>query len=481
MARRPRSAGPLKAAKPKAKPTAASTAGQRKPAPAAVSAKTGGRAKTGARGKNAGRAKIRMYRQGLGDCFLISLSRASGKPYRIMIDCGVILGTPDSSAIMTAVVEDIARETGGTIDLLLATHQHWDHLSGFVQATEALKKLTFKKVWLAWTEDPADQLARELAGERDTALRSLRLSAGAMRLAGGADEADEIDALIGFFGAAGGASTEDALNVVKALGPIRYCRPSDPPVQLADPDARLYVLGPPHDRKLIRKTLPSTREPETYGVSANAFGANVLAALDGTDDAAPFGPNRAIPLEIARGMDFFRAHYWGPGEAAPDWRRIDTAWLDGASELALALDSATNNTSLVLAIEFADGDVLLFVADAQVGNWLSWETLDWTVDGRKVTAWDLLRRAIVYKVGHHGSHNATLKAKGLDLMERLRFAMIPVDHAMAVKKRWGNMPLPELVAALGEKARDGVLRLDETPAKPPANVVVDKLYFEISV
>lgn len=429
----------------------------------------------------AGRARIRMYRQGLGDCFLVSLIRANGEPYRIMIDCGVILGTPDAPGMMTRVIENIVEESDGTIDLLLATHQHWDHLSGFIQAPDSLKKLTFKEVWLAWTEDPQDQLARQLAGERDAALRSLRLSAGAMRATGGGDEADAVDALIGFFGAAGGASTEDALNIVKGLAPVRYCRPSDPPVHLADPDVRLYVLGPPHDAKLIRKTLPSTRDPETYGIGANALGANVLSALDGADDAAPFGPNRAIPFEIARGMDFFRGHYWGPGEAAPDWRRIDTAWLDGASELALALDSATNNTSLVLAIEFADGDVLLFVADAQVGNWLSWETLDWTVEGRKVSAWDLLRRAIFYKVGHHGSHNATLSTKGLDLMARLRFAAIPVDHAMAVKKRWGKMPLPALVEALNAKASDCVLRSDETPVSALANVAVDDLYFEISI
>jgi uncharacterized protein YfiM (DUF2279 family) len=41
-----------------------------------------------------------------------------------------------------------------------------------------------------------------------------------------------------------------------------------------------------------------------------------------------------------------------------------------------------DNTSLVLAIELADGDVLLFAADAQVGNWLSWQDLTWSVDGR---------------------------------------------------------------------------------------------------
>src|SRR5262245_19608693 len=81
------------------------------------------------------RAKIRMYRQGLGDCFLITLPRTSGdRPYYVLIDCGVVLGTADASNKMTNVVENIATVTKGEIDLLLATHEHWDHLSGFVQA-----------------------------------------------------------------------------------------------------------------------------------------------------------------------------------------------------------------------------------------------------------------------------------------------------------------------------------------------------------
>ncbi len=83
------------------------------------------------------RAKVRMYRQGLGDCFLIPLPRSDNdRPYSILIDCGVILGTADASTKLTEVVENIIATTQGEIDLLLATHEHWDHLSGFVQAKE---------------------------------------------------------------------------------------------------------------------------------------------------------------------------------------------------------------------------------------------------------------------------------------------------------------------------------------------------------
>ena len=62
--------------------------------------------------------------------------------------------------------------------------------------------------------------------------------------------------------------------------------------------------------------------------------------------------------------------------------------------------------------------MLLFPADAQIGNWLSWQSLPpgTAADDAWITADDLLARTVLYKVGHHGSHNATLKERGLELM-----------------------------------------------------------------
>jgi beta-lactamase superfamily II metal-dependent hydrolase len=73
------------------------------------------------------------------------------------------------------------------------------------------------------------------------------------------------------------------------------------------------------------------------------------------------------------------------------------------------MNNATNNSSLVLAFEVSKGGkVLLFAGDAQAGNWRSWSQASFD-DGRaKVAAKDLLGRTVLYKVGHHGSHNATL-------------------------------------------------------------------------
>jgi hypothetical protein len=430
-----------------------------------------------------------MYRQGLGDCFLISLPRkqplAGRSDYVIMIDCGVILGTSNPEAIMTKVVDDIVATTKGEVDLLVVTHEHWDHVSGFVQAEDAFKNLKVHEVWFAWTEDPNNALANRLRESRNQALAALRL--GLTRLQLGDDpQGEQVGGVLEFFGAAKGASTGDALAKVKAMvDKPRYCLPGDKPVALAEAGVNLYVLGPPPDEKKLRKINPSGKDKETYGLALAGLdtfldGPAKAMAVDDSDQR-PFSTLFEIPLPIAREMDFFKQRYFRPGTSDQDWRQIDTAWLVGSAELALQLDSLTNNTSLVLAIELADKDVLLFVADAQVGNWLSWQDLNWMFGGRSVTGPDLLRNAIFYKVGHHGSHNATLQKLGLEMMEKLRVAMIPVDEVMAKKKRWNQMPLGDLVTALQQRAKGAVIRADQPLPASTERLTEQPLYYEVTL
>jgi hypothetical protein len=76
------------------------------------------------------------------------------------------------------------------------------------------------------------------------------------------------------------------------------------------------------------------------------------------------------------------------------FRRIETDWLYSAEDLALVLNKGINNTSLVLAFELErSGRVLLFVGDAQRGNWVSWTNGSWTDDkGKRIGVRDLLAR-----------------------------------------------------------------------------------------
>lgn len=467
--------------KPVTKKAAAKKPAARKPTKKVAAGKRASKSKF--------RIKVRMYRQGLGDCFLITVPRKKNTPFYAVIDCGVILGTENAGKMMTDVVEHIIQTTGGHVDLVAATHEHWDHISGFGQAREIWtdkNRLTVGQVLLSWAEDPKDPLARKLKTQHQALKIALQAAASRMRLAGAESAAFEVTSMLDFFGAAG--TTADALKTVKELSEdVRYCKPKDDPIQIEGSDVKIYVLGPPPDEKLIKKYNPSKREPETYGIdSINNYLNALQPTLTDIDPETPFDERFQIPLDMAKQMPFFQQRYWGEDaesdEKSQAWRSIDGSWLDSSSSLALQLDSATNNTCLVLAFELGDGDVLLFAADAQVGNWLSWQDLKWNVNGGEVTGPDLLRRTIFYKVGHHGSHNATLRELGLEEMKALKLAFVPVDRKMAIKKRWNQMPLNELMKRLNEITEERVVRIDQdVPTKLSKSMDSDKLFHEIAL
>jgi hypothetical protein len=459
-----------------------------------------------------------MYRQGLGDCLLVRIP-GQGRPFWMLVDCGLILGTQNAAAKIKEILADVTAVTGGRLDVLVVTHEHWDHVSGFVLAEAEFKALAIDAVWMAWTEDPKDKLATQLREEREEKLRKLAAFAGNLSARGLAGEpvVQGLSSVLDFFNmgfGAAGASTKDAL--VKARECLRgekpvYWRPTDPPlVPPRAPCVRIYALGPPQDEKAIKKTFAKSEVYHLGGTGNPLFQAD-KRAMDPTgpwDAFCPFDQDvgvmlqplldRPQPSTVAPDpdplRDFLERHYLDADpslDTARGWRRIDTAWLGPAADFALALDSATNNTSLVLALELVEsGKVILLAGDAQVGNWLSWHERTWPIEGRTVTGPELMARTVFYKVGHHGSHNATLQAKGLELMTSGDLvAFIPVDEAMARQKGWNQMPLPSLVKALKAQTQNRVLQAD-TDFKASSNpesqafarsLVQTPLYFEYTI
>lgn len=425
-------------------------------------------------------AIVRMYRQGLGDCFLITLPRAA-RPFHLLIDCGALNSKHYNAALMQQVVRDIKKQSGGRLDAVAGTHEHWDHISGFLQAAEIFAEMIVGEVWVAWTEEPHNEAAQALKKEFKK-----RKQAVEMALARIPDDKHDaqlglykkaIIELFGFFGGLGASDdagpTEQAWKNMLGLSREKvYCDPQKRPLEIDGvAGVRIYVLGPPQDPDYIRKKLS---KKETYDESDHAFSLfdSFHAAVADHDDineqhsrALPFDKRYRRSAAEAKGMEFFREHYgFAPG--TDEWRRIDDDWLTLAGELALHLDSYTNNTCLALAIELGEaGPVLLFPGDAQVGNWLSWADRSWQVkkaDGtmRTVTSDDLLARTVLYKVGHHGSHNATLRAKGLELMEHPELvAMIPVHRPTAQDQHW-EFPHQPLWDRLKERACGRVLLAD---------------------
>src|SRR5439155_5787848 len=110
--------------------------------------------------------------------------------------------------------------------------EYWDHLSGFLQAQQVFEQVKVDEVWVAWTEDPDDELATELRARKKKRLQGL-VAAAKLADAGGSRAARRtsrvLDALLGFhgdFGAAGGKTTGDAFDwVKKRKAKLTYLQP----------------------------------------------------------------------------------------------------------------------------------------------------------------------------------------------------------------------------------------------------------------
>jgi hypothetical protein len=127
-----------------------------------------------------------------------------------------------------------------------------------------------------------------------------------------------------------------------------------------------------------------------------------------------------------------------------------------------------------------------------VGNWLSWKDVsfkekDANGEERLTKGHDLVGRARLYKVGHHGSHNATLKKDGLELMVRDDLvALISTDAKFALQQGKGwLMPNPNVSKALDKHAPGRVVRGDmvtKSDQKQLATIVKegkDELYVDV--
>jgi hypothetical protein len=463
----------------------ATTARKKKPAGTRPPAPTGGTLPT---------LRVRMYRQGLGDCFLLSFN-PGGDEKHVLIDCGT-LGSKYTDVKLPDVIADIDKTTNGHLHLVVATHQHQDHLSGMSKLSEQFSPARNKKidhVWLAWTEDPKDALAKKLTKSRDDMAVAVKAAAQALRaIDSNSETAQAVDSLLGFFGettvslpasgqagdATFAAAAKNSMDGVRKLAKqADYRKPGEPVIELDWlPGFRFYVLGPPTDLDALHDT-GEHGSSELYALTAltraalQQMGAAGKAGTgEGSIAEAPFDARFGLTKNDPRISDALSNTYFYPSQS---WRSIDADWLNVASSLAIQLDKFTNNTSLAIAIErIGDGKVLLFPGDAQKGNWLSWHgpSIKWEVrgtDGKIATviAKDLLARTVFYKVGHHSSHNATAKGKGLEMMTRQDelTAFIPVDRQIALgrspKGTW-KMPARQLYRSLLEKCQGRVIRSD---------------------
>jgi len=356
---------------------------------------------------------ITTYNVGFGDCFLLTFRYPKFERH-ILIDfgsTGLPKGAPKDQ--LMCIAKDIARRTRGKLHAVVATHRHKDHINGFATnhgkgTGDIIRRLQPDVVVQPWTEDPKARKAAEAATRTEQsgpARLSMRRRAGlpsetlhhiaALQAMHGAARAavlaqkglrTRLDpsvanalAFIGETNLENPSAIENLATMVPKSGQRFYVNADGPSgLERVLPGVKIHVLGPP----TLKQSAAIRSERQTDPVEFWHFWQRQVgaAAL-----AVPFPDSmlRSVPPSA----QWFR-------------RRIIEAYGDSLLALVRSLDDTLNNTSVILLFE-AGNKRLLFPGDAQIENWA------YALSKEKYRK--LLADVNLYKVGHHGSLNATPK------------------------------------------------------------------------
>ena len=407
---------------------------------------------------------IRAYNIGFGDCFLLTFNYGKDEQRHMLVDFGTTRKPDDAGSDHELnIAKDIAAVTNNKLDVVVATHRHKDHISGFRTRTkpgaeeqpgDVIRECAKDAiVVMPWTEDP--EAPTDAKGPKKQAfvqqLGAMHSFAAAVvrevdqdvaeNLYADADVNDptELAASTGpkqrmhredSDDAEGGnwfsAQTlrkrlrfigEDAISNVSAVRNLVTMSTPDKrhyvsygyklDLRSALPGVKVKVLGPPSVDQWPSVQKQNPKNKEQYWHLQNSFWrrlAMTSSATVGAGRAEPLFPN-APQCEPAD-----RCSHGGAScpeiPRASEWfvRRLRGVRAKQLMQLVLSMDSAMNNTSVILLFEVG-GKKLLFPGDAQ------WENWEYALVADKNAADNLkeLADVDVYKVGHHGSLNATPK------------------------------------------------------------------------
>jgi len=185
------------------------------------------------------------------------------------------------------------------------------------------------------------------------------------------------------------------------------------------PGVKVHILGPSRNPDVIRDMNPPK-------------GKSYLRLRKAAD------VNNGLPL-LPFPHRFRQENYTGTATIPEgDLQEIERAGAMSDLVAAVALDKAVNGTSLMLMLEIS-GVFLLFPGDAQWGTWKAvMEDPEWR---------EMLGRVKFYKIGHHGSHNATPK----DFVEEIIPDGICAMASTLTRRIWPDIPRKPLLTGLAAK------------------------------
>lgn len=388
-----------------------------------------------------------MYRVGFGDFFLLTVPTSAG-PKHILIDCGV--HAKDLGSIKEAI-NQMRTETGGELALLIMTHRHADHISGFAICKDVFSQFTVERVWMSWFENPGDKSAANFQTNLVAVATQLKLALAARTDPDSTELNYMAENITGEALASGGGSNAVALSVLhggfKNQPPIDYYQAGDSPTlpqDLIDAGLKAQIFGPPIDPALVSQM--------------NGKNEQYLATNDSADSTT------AAPL-FPRSFDCDEKSY--PAEAFDSGKieqSVDDVQPDLLAAKARQADNTLNNQSLVILFTF-NGKTLLFVGDAQWGDWENFlfggpvGTAGHTDLSDKSKA--ILAAVDFYKVGHHGSTNAT----PIDAANALKDGCVAMcstePGAYGSVARHTEVPRIPLLEALAKKTNNQLVRSDQ--------------------
>jgi len=452
----------------KSKTKTAHTATKKKAKTTSAKTKRSANRKPTAAAGSASGLKVRMYRVGFGDFFLITVPTGEGKRY-ILIDCGVFKGTSGTGDLgsIEEAIDDLFETTGGELALVIMTHRHADHIAGFSKAAERFKEFKASMVWMPYWEQFND--AKDSPSNLQFEISELAFQL-AMQFRGRTDETAQ-EALAQLWNATGidfnAAATGGkklsgnalALDLLKNhLGKngenVRYYAAGDKPE--LPPELKglsAEILGPPPKDAKAFMALTDLKK------GVGQYLDSTTSSDDGAKAIQPFrpqwvaDPHHDYPREDAQGKAI---------EYQKIRKIVDTTQPDMLAAAAGKIETFLNNQSLVVLFTVADKN-LLFVGDAQAGNWEHWlYKLDAPVkDPTKAgdlteVSQQILQTIDFYKVGHHGSTNATpiavVEALGKDHSANGFVAMCSTEAAVYGNPAKGSeVPRDPLIEALGKE------------------------------
>ncbi|HEX8334421.1 MAG TPA: MBL fold metallo-hydrolase, partial [Segetibacter sp.] len=291
---------------------------------------------------------VKMYKMGeLGDCFLLKFKEGNEESH-VLIDCGSFRNSEASKQRITAVVNDIKSSLKEKkIDVVVGTHQHNDHLSGFAHCEPFFENLV-QQVWLSWLDNPKDAAARKIQSDQWSLveqLKGINQKLSTLNIEG----LDSVNDVLGFFGASG----DDPEIPLKGREALKRMGENEPsylsPGTIVDlpginkTSVKVYVLGPPRNEKLLFDK--SSSKDETYDphfALAEASASKILSALENRISDNPVRQEEQFPFRASYKKKESEVHeeiknlYNSSDEA---YRKIDNDWLNAADRLAIYLDS----------------------------------------------------------------------------------------------------------------------------------------------